>query len=326
MRKYIGEIKLIQDGASWKYMFSMFFILIFLIDFMKSSLFITVSLNTNYIYIINRVLSTEQQVKRGEIRAIEKNLINLTAHNTNLSNEVYSRLSMVYDYMGETDKAMHYYEKVSTSTNISLPIRANALIKLAQYNFMCKNYQKTIQFADAVLDLATESSMVPASILGLAYMYQGKVAYEMNGNLDLTRAYFEKALRYYWKKGIISNYLQLVSLYLVIGDEASLKKAYEVASRAYEFIPNNPWVSFNLCRVQISRENYVDAESWCREAIALDANNEQAKLWLGINYYHQEKWLAAKGEFQKLVEMAPDNDRYLIWLEKTEEVILEVNQ
>ena len=207
-------------------------------------------------------------------------------------------MGVVYDDLGDVDKAIREYRSALSADNEVVAIHLNLATSLIKKN----DLERAIEELKLVIRLDPEA-VEPHAILAILYSIQNKVT--------LAQGEYEVALKNASKldPNDIEVYYSLGSLYL------KQDKAQE-ALRAFKLIsvlsPADPKAHFYLGIVYEQLKNYDLCEKELKKALELNPDYAEALNYLGYEYAEWGKNLnEAEALINKALESDPNNGAYI---------------
>jgi Tfp pilus assembly protein PilF len=210
----------------------------------------------------------------------------------------YYILGLMYDRMGQADKAIESYQKALRqdfqNSAIHLGLGSGYLKK--------NNTSKAIEELNLAAQFDPES-VEPHAILSLLYFSQANLAEagkEYETALQKASALEPKNIVIYKSLGVV--YLQ--------------KKDFVAAEKIYKLIldiaPDDAEAHFYLANIYDERRNRAAAEIELKKALELKSDYAQALNYLGYLYIEENKNLPeAKTLITKALEIEPENGAYI---------------
>ena len=205
---------------------------------------------------------------------------------------------VVYDDLGDLDKAIEEYKKALSIDNGASVIRLNLATSLIKKNDLAAA-EKELKRVVRLEPDATE----PHAILAILYSIQNKV--------DLAISEYEGALKCASKLNPkdIEIYQGLGSLYLKQNKLKEAENTYRIIS---SLAPLDPKVHFYLGVVYEELKNYDLCEKELKEALRLNPDYSEALNFLGYEYVEWNKDLnQAEGMIKKALSLDQNNGAYI---------------
>lgn len=95
--------------------------------------------------------------------------------------------------------------------------------------------------------------------------------------------------------------------YMTAGDS---DKAYELLTTSIDKMETHPFSSFVLGNIEFERGNYQDASMNYEESVMQNPEFHEAHYNLGLCYYKLHRVEEARSQFQKAVDLSPDQEEY----------------
>ncbi len=207
-------------------------------------------------------------------------------------------MGVVYDDLGDIDKAIQEYQKVLKLDSNSALIH----LKLAAAYIRNNNLDKAVEELNLASRLDPEA-VQPHALLALVYSSQKK--------MDLAAHEYELALKNASKlaPSNIDIYKTLGFMYL---QEKRFKEAEETYILILGLAPADAQAHFYLANVYGELKNRAKAKTHLKKSLELKPDYHQALNYLGYIYVEENENLdAAEILIKKALEIEPDNAAYI---------------
>jgi len=207
-------------------------------------------------------------------------------------------MGVMYEDLGDIDKAIEEYTKAAKADNDTSSIHLN----------LASSYIKKSDFPKAIEELKIASLLSPEAIEPHAIL---AILYSSQNKLDLATAEYEAALKNASKldprnteiyKGLGAVYLQ----------GKKLKEAEGAYRMIIELAPNDAQAHFYLGSIYSESRNSSSAEKELIRAIELKPDYHEALNFLGYTYVEENRNLIrAEGMIKKALQLDPNNGAYV---------------
>lgn len=207
-------------------------------------------------------------------------------------------MAVVYDDLGQVDKAIKEYELALSKDNKSTIVHLSLAASLIKKN----DLPKAIKELNLVVKLDPEA-VEPHAILAVLFLIQDK--------LDLATGEYEIALKCASKlnPNDISIYKSLAVLYFKQNRFKEAEKSFRLIS---DLDPNDPKAHFYLGSVYNELKDDALSEKEIKKALELNPDYAPALNFLGYSYLEKNKNLReAERMIKKALRIEPDNGAYV---------------
>jgi tetratricopeptide (TPR) repeat protein len=132
-------------------------------------------------------------------------------------------------------------------------------------------------------------------------LFASGLFHERSGRLREAQAAYEALLSRF--PGFFPATRQLAFLVTNAGDNE--QRAYELARKARESLPNDAELAKTLGKLAYQRKDYPFALSLLRDASRTMSNDSETLYWLGMSYLRQKQFKEARETLEKAIELAP---------------------
>lgn len=268
-------------------------------DSLSSSLILkyVVDLNPNDIYLRKRY--AVELIKSNQLELGEKELLYLVKNGDHdIKAKAKLLLAGVYSALGEDDKAKNYYLSLVYKTK---PIIAESCIYLSKLYVEENNLKK----ANGTLNYCSNKDAGNKSIYTF---HKGKIYFDKS-DYQTAKKFFKKSI-----KLDATNQQSVILLGMIYEQEGSFLAAKKLYKKFLEIDGNNYTALGKYVNLLFADGEYYEVVPYLEKLLALDPENLNLKVRLGVIYTETEKIEDAKGIFKEILDEIPDSDKVLYYL------------
>lgn len=205
-------------------------------------------------------------------------------------------LAGVYISMSEMTLAQKTYKKVMSNS----PKNQDACLFLAKSFTIQKNYKQALSTVNNCQKIDQKAAVFP--------YYEGKI-YLAEGKLDKAKSSFIKSIK------LDPDYFQsVIALGIIHEEQNQLESAIDIYQKYLERNPNDRSILSRIIQSYFSSEKFKEVIPYAERLIALEPDNLNMKVKLGILYTDIQQFDLAIKLFQEILKIVPESDRILYYL------------
>ncbi len=208
----------------------------------------------------------------------------------NPKDDAYINMGKSYNYKGEYDKALEYFQKaieLNPKNDDAYSGMGVSYYQQKEYDIAIESYQKAIE-----LNPKNDNGYL---IIGGSYY--NKEEY------DRALEYFQKAIELSPKN---DNAYGAMGVYY--NNKGEYDKAIEYFQKAIELNPKSYSTYYNIGFAYNNKEEYDSALEYFQKTIELNPKNDSAYIGMGASYHDKGEYDKALESYQKAIKLNPKND------------------